>query len=379
MPLPEGLQKYMKEIGADKALKDGTAAQTKEAAPSGERSTLGEIFSTPNVTPGHTPTYDELGWQQKLGQGVAHGLATTAVDIGRLASHVVPESWSNAVSNLPGAQRMTQFADAPYEGGLEQAGSYLTQGATMLAGPGELRAGQKALELSERVAPKFMGKPLTKAAEEAGESAIYRGPRHGVRTPEGEPTGWGYPPEAGHFNPATGTWVPPAKGTLPGKWVNPATWVKGAGDLAELSARGAAGGALGSPDDPATGAAIGAVTGPLGKGVSKAFQSKGGHRFAGYMAPELAYWGLHTATGLPYYPLVGPAVVWHASPIGKQLRRFGPHFLDKTGQIIGTINERAPQLGGYAAGSAYGNTFGPNAPPSYPEPTEDPDATVPVR
>jgi hypothetical protein len=74
-----------------------------------------------------------------------------------------------------------------------------------------------------------------------------------------------------------------------------------------------------------------------------------------------------------------PLIHWYRSPLNRKLRRFGEYFIDEAGQIIGWVQRT--QFPGYAAGSAYSNTFGPNAPPSYPTPalTDDQDATVQAR
>jgi hypothetical protein len=315
---------YLKNLGYD----EKSAAPRSEAPPA--RSFLGEVFSTPTITPGRAPRYDEMGWQSKMGQGVAKGLATTATELGRLASHVVPEQLSDAVSNLPGARRMTEFADAPYEGGFERAGSYLTQAGTMLAGPAELRLGRLA------------------------DQAL--------------------------------------------QWTSLAPWARRGGNLAELAARGAAGGALASPDDPGTGAAVGAGTALAGPGLGAALRTGPGKAIARGALGAGTYGGIRALEhfGIPWGATVSalgaalgaPAAIhWYHSPLGiGRLFRIGDAFLDKFGRIIGRVQRG--QLPGYASSSVTSNAFGPNAPPlpynpfepsTPPAPPVDPDATVQVR
>lgn len=120
-----------------------------------------------------------------------------------------------------------------------------------------------------------------------------------------------------------------------------------AANAAERAGLGAAGGALGDPEHPGQGAvtgAAGALAAPIG---GAALRSPLGRMAGQLAAAEGAYYGAHELTGIPFHPFLGPAIVWHSSPVGKTLRRFGNAVVDQTGKIIGHIN---PATVGYAAG-----------------------------
>ena len=285
--------------------------------------------------------------QLDIAKGLTKGAAITAQDIGHLGSYVVPQSVSDFIYGHGGKQ-ISDFANEDYKNWTEQAASYISQGGLMFAGPGELKLGSLALKGAERVAPKFMGKPLTKAAEKVGETEPMFRRAEMAGKERGQFVG------GKGFGESFRQGGPPPK---PGKWSNPATYVRGGGNLAELSARGAAGGAMGSPDDPLPGAAMGAALGPLAKGASLGAKTGIGQQLGRLAATEGAFYGLHELTGVPYYPVVGPLIVWHSSPIGKRLRRIGDKFVDQAGKVIGQVGPRASQAGGYAAGSGYSNLF----------------------
>jgi hypothetical protein len=258
------------------------------------------------------------GTFESMGEGAGHGAALMAVDAGRLARNFVPTSVADRVSNLPGMQRLTDYADSPYEGPAEAAGSWLTQGALALMGPGEARLGNLAREAIERFWPE-----ATKVA--------YRGR--------------GFAGEAPQIREA----LPHPAQQFADRWAHRA-------NVAEQMGRGAIPGAMGDPNDPLTGAGVGAITGGLASPIAAGMQSSVG-RFMGAHAAPAALWGLlHSATGLPYHDALalGPLITWYASPVGKRLREVGGKIVTETGRIVGEIAQKQPrtlQAGGYAAGS----------------------------
>jgi len=124
-----------------------------------------------------------------------------------------------------------------------------------------------------------------------------------------------------------------------------------AGKVAGGATKGAIGGALGDPEHPISGAAGGAMGGVLPIPVGKAIGSRLGRQLGRVGATEGAFYGLHHWFGLPYYPLVGPLVVWHSGPIGGSLRRVGDRVMDRAGRIVGHI---PPGAMGYFTGPAIG-------------------------
>jgi len=117
-----------------------------------------------------------------------------------------------------------------------------------------------------------------------------------------------------------------------------------AGSLADLAVKGAAGGALGEPDDPGRGIATGAIGGLAPTGIRKAMQSWLGRAVGRWALPEAALYALH-GMGMPFgasLALVG----YHWSPLGRNLRRSGEWVMDNAGKVIGWA---PPGASGYIA------------------------------
>lgn len=105
-------------------------------------------------------------------------------------------------------------------------------------------------------------------------------------------------------------------------------------------------GAAANPDDPASGAIAGAAGGLAGRGVGRLLQSPIGRGLGSLAATEGAFYGIHKATGLPYYPLIGP-IATHRYLLGGPLRRFGDRVFDNTGRFVGRLH---PAIQGHIAG-----------------------------
>jgi|SRR5215472_13064927 len=121
--------------------------------------------------------------------------------------------------------------------------------------------------------------------------------------------------------------------------------------MAGQSVKGALGGALGDPEHPGSAAAGGAAAGLVPTPVGKALRSPVGRWMGGVGLTEGAFQAAHHLTGLPYYPLMGPLIVWHSGPVGRGLRRVGNRIVDETGRIVGHIPAGAT---GYFAGPTVG-------------------------
>ena len=234
----------------------------------------------------------EGDWQLRAGRGVAKGLARTASNVGRLATHLAP-SLGELAGKLPeGVQRkmseMREFGDEPSEDWAQYLGSAAGEIAPNLMLPG-LGAETLAARAGTRLFPPI----FTRGAG---------------------------------FAPATGARV-----------------ARGAGRAVDVTAQGAEAGAIANPEDPETGAAVGAAAGAIPGTVGPALRSRIGRMVGSHMLPAaLAGGAFHAATtaGLPHwaaYSLAIPAIRWYRSPLGLRLHRIGNYITDQSGRVIGQI------------------------------------------
>jgi hypothetical protein len=163
----------------------------------------------------------------------------------------------------------------------------------------------------------------------------------------------------------------------------------------EAAAKGALGGAVANPDDPATGAAWGAGGSIAGPAFGMGLRSRGGRWLGGHLPGSLAGYSLYNLLG--HHDVVGSALAatgahavrWVNTPFGNKLYRFGSRLFDQTGRLVGSLTTRedwsgamakarqfpgsvarpmpqvgeyagavTPQLGGYATESARQNIAG---------------------
>ena len=245
------------------------------------------------------PRYEDLDWQQKMGQGVAKNVAGIATGVPRLinkgiglVSPGLSESLGDLAERIPGVKRAEEFAASPSEGGFETAGGALATGAELVAGPGEWKLGEK-------LASKF----------------------------------------------PTPTFAGGGKGFVP----TPRPWVKTLGDVAESTGRGAVAGAIADPDDPGTGATIGAATGGLARPLGGLLRSEIGQMAAGHAARGTAWaavQGLGHAIGVPAHILwaagVPEAILFWHSPLGKMLHGGGRRAAELVGRALVKADPRIP-------------------------------------
>jgi hypothetical protein len=274
------LKKIFKAPGAEPAAAETPVAPPEPTGPDildPKNDPIRNVLESRHPPPGHTPTDDELDWQQRAGKGVAKGLTNVGFQAEHLARYFFPSLDRLAKTAVPAEtrKRLREFADEPSSGIAESVG----------------RVGGEAL-------------PTAFA-----------------------PTGF-----------------------LGGK---AATGLVGTGlRAAERAAGGAAGGALADPEHPGQGAvagAAGAVAAPIG---GAAFRSPLGRMVGQLGAGEGAYYGAHHLTGIPFHPFLGPAIVWHSSPVGRSLRRVGNAIMDQAGKIIGHINPATVGYGVSRAGAS---------------------------
>ena len=312
--------------------------------------------SDPNQPPGFFETSSQLA------KGLAHGGAILATDVGRLASHLPGgETIRKYVGESGPGAAISDFADQEYGSWAEQAGSWLAQGGAMFLAP-ELRLGG----LAERAyATRMIPGIAAKQAERAGKTFMTPkytpgegfAPTTGkipktVMTPKYTP-GKGFAETRPENLASTPKYVP-GKGFVPAasqiqrqafpaeqvaaRMASRAKWPRVAGDVVEGGARGAVAGMVGDPDNPAEGAAAGIAGGVGAPLVGGAFRTDLGRLAGRLLATEGVFYGIHELTGLPYWPLVGPAIVWHTSPLNKALRIVGSSIIDRGGRLIGSIH-----------------------------------------
>lgn len=288
-------------IGGAPAEPGRTAPSEAQAAPAEDTgpgvmsaigNTLFNISGMDTPTPGRAPTYEEMGWQGRLGQGAMREMARLGVGAGRLIGKLSP-SLGDYAERVPGVKRMEEFADAPAEGGWEYPGMALGDIAAAGLVPGGA-AGRIA-------------------------SAIPRVPTF-VR-------GAGFVPRM----------------TKTAQVLSNPTVQKAAGAVETLG-KGAAGGAIMNPDDPVRGAEFGAggavAGGALGKALTSRFGSNLGGTLARYLPAGVAAALLHHFGASELGSLGGGAVahgITHSirgyhTPAGSLLHRLGSRGTRKAGQ-----------------------------------------------
>src|SRR5262245_10138119 len=137
-------------------------------------------------------------------------------------------------------------------------------------------------------------------------------------------------------------WV--GQGKMPPRWARTAAKWTGRGvEAAQTTAGSAAAGAAANPNDPASGALAGMAGGFAGRGAGAFLHSPLGRGLGGLAATEGAFYGIHKATGLPYYPLIGP-IATHRYLLGRPLRRRGDSVFDSSGRFMGRLH---PAIMGY--------------------------------
>jgi hypothetical protein len=226
--------------------------------------------------------------------------------------------FTHGLGNL--ARRAQAFSQEPTKGPWESAGKVLSSEAPYAAAP---------FGAGERLAVKG----VTKVAE------AMRGPARTVtQTIPGFTKGAGFAPTLQQIT---------IQGHLP-------AWTRRARQIARKVGRGgeavgtsAATGAAADPEHPWRGAAAGAATLGASRLGGAAFRSKAGKLVGELLAAEGAYYGVHEATGLPFYPIAGPALIWHRSPVSRGLRLAGRTVTDSAGHVLGYVN---PALLGHLGG-----------------------------
>jgi hypothetical protein len=234
-----------------------------------------------------------------LQRGMAKGAAELGVGTARLAGKGIGLISPGAQSKLgqlaeqvPGVQGLEEFADRPYEDPGEVAGSI---GMGVMGGAAAERGIASGLaNVVDRMTP------LARATR--------------------------------------GGFVPTTAGKVT-KYAAPAAGAVGAGAL---------GGVAGSPQDPVTGAEVGAATGFVPSALGRALRSRAGQYLGGSMARSAAGATLHSVVpgaGLLGHGLRHTVVSYH-SPVGQWLQKFGKGLFDTSGKLIGWIN---PLTGGFVA------------------------------
>jgi hypothetical protein len=142
MPLPPDLEKFSKSMGFDKAPPATATPVTPAATAEGSGGILSSISSGIEKAHDFVEDWDPLS-QKHLGGEIARGegkaLGSLGLGAAKLAGHAFP-SINKAIADSPSAQQLQQFVDQPPESAAETVGNVMTQGATMMAGPGWARA-----------------------------------------------------------------------------------------------------------------------------------------------------------------------------------------------------------------------------------------------
>jgi hypothetical protein len=268
-------------------------------------------------------------------RGIAKGAAELGVGAGRLAGKGVgllspstQESLGNLAERVPGVKRLEAFADRPYADPGELSGSL---GLTALSGAAAERGIASGLA---NVVDRFT--PLAEATRTRGLGQFAGNKLRMVPTTAGQVT----------------------------KYAAPVAGAVGAG---------AAGGAAGDPEDPVTGAEIGAATSFMPPGVSKVLRSRVGTNLGGHIARSIAGHAVPAALGgAAGYAYGGPrdaligagvasgmrhSVVSYHSPTGRWLTKFGHGLFDRAGKLVGWIN---PLTGGFIASSVVASGASPS-------------------
>jgi hypothetical protein len=314
--MPGNLDDYLKRIGVPEA--------TPETAPPAEpKDRFGESLMPPPAFGGRR--YNELGLLEKGEEIAGKGYAQLAHGTGKLASHFVPGWLSRFVAESAPGHAITEEAERPYQSEAEKWGARATELGGLVAGGAPGAGAKVGAKLGEKALEKLW--PVGKV--------------------------W-IPGTGGRF----GRFYP--QYSRPREIARKVA--RGVGTGVESGAKGAVAGAIGDPDDPATGAMYGGLGGLAGPITGGAMRSQVG-QFVGGQIPGAALTGLAGAgvygathaLGLPWEVgaaaqagVIGPAIHWYSSPIGKRLRRFGSYVMDEFGNIIGKY--AAPATGGTAAG-----------------------------
>jgi hypothetical protein len=353
---------FMKKMGYPG---EGTTASGKKSAPG----------------PGHVPTYDELDYQQKAGQGVAKFGAQALTGIPRainagigLAAPNLRENLGDLAERIPGVKRMEAFAASPSEGGWETAGNVAATGASMLVNPfkafgiaQKLPGVVNAVSAPGREAAAFTPK-LAPVVNRLSEVDAARGDLGrlaeiiGRAEPKAE--------EAAEIakRPISGTQRTFQAGPPPG-------FREEIGKYFGSAAAGAAQGATSDPNDPGAGAVLGGVTGGAMPAAGKFFQTKAGQWIADQLARHGPYAGMEAIahalgiplgklwmTGLPQFAL------WHSSPGGQFSGKLGRRAAGSVGRFL---RHADPRLPGAGVGSLENLMEEGNAAPSDGGPAED--------
>jgi hypothetical protein len=304
-----------------------------------------------DIQPGRPVSYEDMDWQQAAGQGAARRAAQLGVGAAHLAGQVLPTSvrstLGSAAERIPGVRRLEDFASAEPEGPAELIGG----GAMDIATGGML----PSLGLGARAAA-MVPKTITGSVTPGAITPIWN---------------------AGQWVARAGT---PTVNFAVKNYPRATKAARFAGDIAESAAKGALGGAVASPDDPATGAVAGAVgSGVAGPVVGGALRSAPAQYFAGKLgtyAPEVAFgalsgshYGLPGAVGggglagLASHAIRAAArrsAHAHYSPLGRSLENFGKAVFDSAGRFLGYL----PGTVGIESGRAVTEgqpTFAPRA------------------
>ena len=143
-----------------------------------------------------------------------------------------------------------------------------------------------------------------------------------------------------------------------GQWV-PSTFGKamtGTGRALERGAQGAIGGAVGSPEDPQTGALGGAVMGQIPGSLAQLARSPTAQFYGAHMLPYAAAHHVQLLAhglGIPLIFAAGlyPMLKYYHSPVGGPIRVVGQNLIDATGRVFATIPASAM---GYFTGAKAG-------------------------
>ena len=311
--LPPDLQEFSKGVGLEKwksapAPKVAPTAPAVPAAPA-EPGAPGEPEKPPEkpfLLPGETE--GGLKWYQQAYEGATRGLsglAATALKYGAYATPLqgaAPEiaEWAQ---EQPFIQDLQRHAEEPDATAWETAGNIAAQigGTAAIPGFGTGTAAERGLlALANRL-------PMT------------------------------YVRRYGMFPSALSRYLTQA--------------AKPTGQAVTRATKGAAGGALSDPEHPGTAAAGGALVGSVPIPAKKALSGKVGRTLAELAAVEGTYYGAHKATGLNYYPLLGPALVWRSGLFGPKLRRLGDHIIAQVAKTAGRV---PAGTAGYFAGPTVG-------------------------
>jgi hypothetical protein len=306
-----------------------------------------------------------------LGGGAAPGVQEPGTPVATTPLAPTPPDPSVEGSGILGPGDLKSTARGMAKGAAE-----FGVGATRLAGKGlgliSPGAQSKLGELAEQVPgvtrlEQFADRPYTDLAEAAGDlggsmlsgGAIERGLTTGiVRGVEA------ITPLARYARGAGGMSVVPTTAGKITKYAAPAAGAVGAG---------VAGGIAGDPQDPVSGAEVGAATGFVPGAVGRGMRSRAGQYLGGSLTRSAAGAAMHGA--LPGAGLFGHGlrhtVVSYHSPVGQWLQKFGKGLFDKGGRLIGWIN---PVTGGFVASNALGG--GPPSDDSAPDPYQQPSPPV---